>query len=215
MKNTIKLNESQLKKIIAESIKEAISELNVFANNVPDTIKPKFLKKVANEHPELDPSGFFWVGGSLKHNGKKSARKKKIVKPEGMTTQEYLQKMVLPNNSVLRDELDEINKLPDIKWVPLNVAKYCKGDASLEAGFKNRYFISNYGHILDVNPGDGGESRIRKPYANTSSGKFQKDLRAKNAAGATKHLNNSVGLMVRDHFNPEDVRFTEYDGTNA
>lgn len=212
----LRLTETQIREIVRES-------LNEFGDNKV-SFPPGYIQKkgkqwaidyMSKEYPDLDPSGFVIIGDTVRSNGKKRKRRAKIIKPEGMTTQDYLQKMVLPNNPVLRDELEEINKLPDIKWVQLNAAKYCNGDASLEAGFKNRYFISNYGHILDVNPSDGGESRIRKPYANTSSGKFQKDLRAKNAAGTTKHLNNSVGLMVRDHFSPEDVKFTEYDGSNA
>ena len=83
----IHITENQLKNIILESVKKALGEAIEMARNVPQQIRNSYLKKMIKEYPDLDPDGFFWMGDSLKHNGKKkpkNAPKEKIGKPEGM-----------------------------------------------------------------------------------------------------------------------------------
>ena len=57
------------------------------AKNIPERIQQKFLEKVRNEYPNLDPDGFFYVGNNLKHTGKKAkatkTKREKISKKEG------------------------------------------------------------------------------------------------------------------------------------
>lgn len=193
----IRLTEAQLKRII----KESINELNVFANNVPEAIRPKFLKKVASEHPELDPNGFFWMGGALKHNGKKAVKtqapkvKRQITpKPDNMSDEEYFETIVIPQNEKVRAESE---KFPDEEWRPLvNGGRYFGG----EADYSKSYAISNHGRLRVLNYGNPNKSRIVNPYPAETRNAMQFNLMGAGNDGTNLHTCPNVAYMVANAF---------------
>lgn len=95
----VKITESQLKKIIAESLSEYIDIMKFppgFVSKKGEQWKRERAAKEAEKHPDLDPAGFQWIGDTLRHNEKKRPKatpKPKIVRKDGESTDEFLQRV--------------------------------------------------------------------------------------------------------------------------
>lgn len=189
----IVITESQLKHILGSTLRESEN----FANGVPKQLRAKFLKKVASEHPELDPAGFFYVGGSLKHNGKKSqkaAPREKISKPEGMSNAEYEQKLVIPNNKEYREQLA---RCEGEEFRPIvNGGRYFGGTADYGCDYE----ISNKGHLKVLNHGDVIKSKIYDPYPAPTRKAMQFHLNGFDNQGNAQKTCPNVAYMVANAF---------------
>ena len=116
-KKIVKINESQIREMVVEATKRILKEYSDIMKFPPGFVagkgsewKAERIRKEAEKHPDLDPNGFQWVGDTLRHNDKKkpkSVPKPKISKPEGMSDQEYEEKLVIPNNEKYRDEISK------------------------------------------------------------------------------------------------------------
>jgi hypothetical protein len=164
-KNTIRLTESELKRVISESVKKVLRESMELAKNVPPQIQGKFIEKMKKEYPDLDPDGFFYMGGTLKHSGKKATKKKSQSLDKklpskvesNLSSEEYLKQVVLANDKNLEANMEEY----DEEWVNLSY-NALRGN-SVDADYTNDYHISSMGRVLIVN-GSNGKGRITNGY---------------------------------------------------
>lgn len=195
--NIIKLNESQLKQMIAESVKRVIKEAIEIANNVPEQYKKAYLKKMVAEHPDLDPDGFFWIGNNLKHSGKKRTRytpKEVISKPEGMSDEEYEKTLVIPNNPKYREKLEMYD---DEEFRPVvNGGRYFGGNADYGCDYE----VSNKGRLKVLNHGNVLKSNIYEPYPAPTRNAMQFHLNGFDEEGNAQKTCPSVSYMVANAF---------------
>ena len=197
---SVKISEGDIRKMVMESVKRILGEANEFARGIPAHIRDKFIKKVAAEHPELDPNGFYYTStGDLLHNGKKRPKrttpKPVISKPEGMSDEEYEQKLIIPNNPKYREDLE---KYPDEEFRPLiNGGRYYGG----ETEYGNDYEISNKGRIKVINHGNVLHSRIIEPnHAETKKGSQAHIMAYDEGEGKMKDTCSNVAYMVANAF---------------
>lgn len=205
--NIIRLNESQLKQIVAESVKRVLNEGFGGVNNVPEQYKKAVLKKVVAEHPELDPEGFFWIGNNLKHNGKKLKMKEQeiISKPKGMGDLDYLLTLVPKYNRRFANGLSKLKEISsdELSWKPLDVSGIRK-DSNIAEQFSNRYWICNLGAVTTENPSDVNHCHLSIPYFDKSTKRFQINLRIYDINGnEIDHLCPSALGLVKKSFGVE------------
>lgn len=196
----VKITESQLKKIIAESLSEYVDIMKFppgFVSKKGEQWKRERAAKEAEKHPDLDPAGFQWVGDTLRHNEKKRPKatpKPKIGKPEGMSDEEYEQKLVIPNNPKYREQLE---KYPDEEFRPIvNGGRYFGG----EADYGCDYEVSNRGRLKVLNHGDVLKSNIYDPYPAPTKKAMQFHLNATDNEGNKMFTCPSVAYMVANAF---------------
>lgn len=213
---TIKLTETNLRNIISESVKKILNEAIEIANNVPEKFRKQYLAKMIAKHPDLDPDGFFWIGGNLKHNGKKKKKgsSEKISRPTGMNDIEYITKFAPKYNKRLAKGLRKMREYSDGQkemWEPLDVGHLRDGDVAKE--FANRYYISNFGGIALSNPTHTGGCHVFVPYFDKTTKQFQINLRIYDANGKeTDHLCPAVVSLVRRVFGNEEAdRLKEFE----
>lgn len=197
-KNTIRLTESDLKKVISESVKRILGESIELAKNVPPQIQGKYIEKMKREYPDLDPNGFFYMGGTLKHSGKKAPKrpksepKEKISKPEDMSIEEYYSKLVLPNNQKIASKE---NEFADEDWRPVkNIGRYFGGDVD----YSSYYEVSNYGRLKVINLKDALKSDIYVGYDAPTRKAMQFHLNGYGADGTSRKTCPDVKYIVAD-----------------
>lgn len=198
------ITESQLKKIISNTLIENITEWNDvirFPQGFVDKKGPEWkrarISSESEKHPNLDPSGFQWFGDTLRHNGKsspKSAPKQKISKPEGMSPKQYEDSIVKKYNEKYAKESQSL--FPEEEFRPIrNSGRYFRG----EADYSNYYEISNYGRLKVINFEDASKCRIVNGYDAPSSKAMQFNL------NGDQHTCPPVHNMVADAFlEPKD-----------
>lgn len=194
-----KITESDIRKMVTESVRSLLKESTPFARNVPQHIRDKYIKKIASENPELDPKGFFYnSNGDLMHNGKK--RLKKVTKTEklpsrevsGLDSLEYLKQIVLKNDKNLENEMEKNGE----KWINLTY-NALRGN-SIDADYSNDYYISNFGRILIVNA-NNGKGKITNGYWDSKSShpQYRINLRTYGVDGVElSHNTPSVAKLV-------------------
>ena len=202
----IRLNESDLRKIIAESIRKVmLSEAIDIAKGVPEQFKKAYLKKMIAEYPDLDPNEFFWIKDTLKHSGKKLKKKERIPKPEGMSDIEYITQFIPKYNKRYAKGLSRLlsdSQEGELQWKQLNVSNLRSGDISEK--FENRYWICNLGAVTTENPTDVSKCHLSIPYYDSSTKKFQINLRIYDINGnEIDHLCPSAVSLVRNTFGDE------------
>ena len=209
---TIKLTETKLRNIISESVKKVLNEAIEIANNVPEKFRKQYLAKMISEHPDLDPDGFFWIGGNLKHSGKKKVKRsvEKIGKPEGMSEKEYEEKIVIPNN---KEFAEKINRYPDEEFRPVvNGGRYFGGDAD----YGNFYEVSNYGRLKVLNHGNCLKSNIYDGYPAPTRNAMQFHLNFSGEGEDNMKTCPAVHYMVANAFlgehNPKEWKVIHIDG---
>lgn len=210
----VRLNESDLRKIIAESIRKVmLNEAIDIAKGVPEKYRKAYLEKMIREYPDLDPDGFFWLKDTLKHNGKKkrkSAPVEKIGKPEGMSEEEYEKEVVIPNNEKYAKKL---NEYPDEEFRPVvNGGRYFGGDAD----YGNFYEVSNYGRLKVLNHGNCLKSDILIGYPAPTRNAMQFHLNFSGEGEDTMKTCPAVHYMVANAFlgehNPKEWKVIHKDG---
>lgn len=209
----IRITESQLRSIIAESVRRALDEAIEIARNVPPQIRNAYLKKMIKEYPDLDPDGFFWVGDNLKHNGKKkpkSAPKEKIGKPEGMSEEEYERTIVIPNNEKYAQKVREYE---DEEFRPIvNGGRYFGG----EAYYGNFYEVSNYGRLKILNHENCLRSDIVEGYPAPTRNAMQFHLNFSGEGDDSMKTCPAVHYMVANAFlgehDPKEWKVVHLDG---
>ena len=206
MKNRIVLSDSDIRKMVAESVKRLLKEERTpFYRNVAPHIRDKVIKKVASEHPELDPKGFYYTStGDLVHNGKKkikSAPKEKLSKPENMSVEEYYQNIVLPNNPKMAQKE---NQYADEDWRPVqNIGRYFNGDVD----YGSYYLVSNYGRLKVINFNNAIRSDIYVGYDAPTRKAMQFHLNGYGDDGASMKTCPDVKYIVADAWlEPHDTK---------
>jgi hypothetical protein len=194
----IRLDESILKKIIAESIRKVmLNEAIDIAKGVPEKYRKAYLEKMIREYPDLDPDGFFWLKDTLKHNGKKkrkSTPKEKLPSREesGLEPWDYLKQIVIKNDPNLENTMAENGE----KWENLSYTAL-RGNG-VDADYSNDYYISNMGRVLVVNA-NNGKGKITLGYwdGTSSSPQYRINLRTYNSAGEEMtHNTPSIAKLV-------------------
>lgn len=159
-KNTVRLTESDLKRIITESVKQILGESIELAKNVPVQIQGKYIEKMKKEYPDLDPDGFFYMGGTLKHSGKKAKRvakneRVKLVRKEGESNSNYAQRL----SQVDPKFAEEYKKHEGEEFRPIeNVMGRLMGG---NVDYTDTYEVSNMGTFRVM---DGAEGRGVYPH---------------------------------------------------
>ena len=133
-----------------------------------DRLKNSILKKEIENHPNLDPKGYFWMGNKLFHNGvnvlKKQKRLSVKVRDGGFTRQyeiDFLKEVVSKNNLNYEKQYIETSG-KGVEWKPLIITNP-KNDVDLEM-FKNTFLISKDGMIAQYDPDDIGSYILKTPY---------------------------------------------------
>lgn len=208
MKRVVRINESVIRSMVETAVKQVLKEGALgqnFYSNVPDGFKKQVLSKAIQENPNLEPTGFYWVGGNLKHNGKKkkTVNREIIKKPEGMSDIEFLTTIVPKYNTRYAKGLskllsDNINKL---EWKPLDISTM--RDLKTSEMFSERYWICNLGAVTTEYPDDASKCRLSIPYFDRSTKHFQINLRIYEDGVETAHLCPGVITLVRNAFGDE------------
>lgn len=208
-KNTIRLTESELKRVITESVKKVLRESIELAKNVPSQIQGKIIEKMKKEYPDLDPDGFFYMGGTLKHSGKKAPKRAKssgpkevISKPEDMSMEDYIQNFVPKYNKKFGALYSDVEAMSP-EWRDLKIST---GNADFDEAYTNRYYLSSTGCIMVANATDVRYCHITKPYFDAHNGRFQINLRLYDGYGKEiDHKNRGVVNLVRSTFGPDEA----------
>lgn len=219
-KTTIRLTEGQLKSIISESIKGVLNEWTDIATFPKEFIMKKGrewqterLKKEAEKHPDLDPTGFQWFGNTIKHNGKKKPKgsgAQRIAKPKGMSEEEYEKTIVIPNNEKYAQK---VNEHPDEEFRPLvNGGRYFGG----EADYGNFYEVSNYGRLKILNHENCLRSDIVDGYPAPTRNAMQFHLNFSGKGDDSMKTCPAVHYMVANAFlgehDPKEWKVVHLDG---
>lgn len=137
------------------------------AKNIPERIQQKFLEKVRNEYPNLDPDGFFYVGNNLKHTGKKvkaTAKKEKIVRKEGESNASFAQRLSKVDSKFSKEYKKHENEI----FRPIeNVMNRLLGG---NVDYTDTFEVSNMGTFRVMN-GNEGWGTYPKPYLQKKHGK--------------------------------------------
>ena len=209
----IKLTESQLKRIINESIRRVINEWTDVMSFPKEFLAKKDrqwredrLKKEAEKWPDLDPAGFQWFGNTIRHNGKKkpkNAPRPKVSKPEGMDDITYITQFVPKYNKRFAKGLltaEEVFKGEEKEiYEPIDVSDFMGAEDA--ASFADRYYISQYGIVYISNGADTSSCHISIPYFNADRKMYQVNLRIYDENGKElRHTCPSVVGLVRKVF---------------
>jgi hypothetical protein len=203
----IRLTESQLRNIIAKTLNESMDEWQSvmrfpqgFVSKKGEDWKRERINKEAEKNPNLDPAGYQWFGDELRHNEKprpKSAPKPKrqiISKPEGMSDEEYEQKLVIPNNPKFREKLEQYD---DEEFRPIvNGGRYFGGAADYGCDYE----VSNRGRLKVLNHSDAIKSNIYDPYPAPTRKAMQFHLNAMDDEGNKMFTCPNVAYMVANAF---------------
>lgn len=207
----MKINNDKL--TLFENIAKSVLKENAisvpFVSGVKESMRKAVLSKIIQEHPELDPTGFYYTSsGDLKHNGKKTKKstKKIVKKPEGMSDVEFLKTIVPQYNKRYAKGLEKLvgDDIEKLEWKPLNIGELRDFKTSEE--FSQRYWISNLGAVTTEYPDDASKCRLSIPYFDNSTKKFQINLRIYDELGKEKmHLCPSVVNLVKNAFGEESA----------
>ena len=203
----IRITESQLRNIITKTLNESMDEWQTimrfpqgFVSKKGEDWKKDRISKEAEKNPKLDPAGFQWAGDELRHNEKlrpKSTPKPKapvISKPEGMSDEEYEQKLVIPNNEKYRNQL---GKYDDEEFRPIiNGGRYFGGAADYGCDYE----VSNRARLKVLNHGNVLKSNIYDPYPAPTRNAMQFNLTTTGDDGAIMHTCPNVAYMVANAF---------------
>lgn len=131
-----------------------------------DRLKSSILKKEIENHPNLEPKGYFWMGNKLFHNGVNVLKKQKRLSVKNSIDGEvieidFLKEVVSKNNLNYEKQYIETSG-KDVKWKPLIITNP-KNDVDLEM-FKNTFLISKDGMIAQYDPDDIGSYILKTPY---------------------------------------------------
>jgi len=202
---TIKINESTIQSMVKTAVKAIIYESHDFYSNVPEGFKKQVLAKAIQENPKLEPAGFYWVGGNLKHNGKKrkTVKKEIVKKPNGMSDIEYLNTVVPKYNTRYAKGLKKLvgDGVEKLEWKPLDISGM--RDLKTSEMFSERYWISNLGAITTEYPEDATKCRLSIPYFDRSTKKFNINLRIYEDGSEVEHLCPNAVTLVRNAFGEE------------
>lgn len=163
MKRQIKLTESQLYKVIIESVKSILlNETKQKANPIEWTITnnndPEKLKRLIASKHKYDIDDLKIVGNKIIYKpskkGKTVKNKTKLVKENGMSNEDFFQE-------VLKYKSPEVQKKSETKegeiWKPLpNVNRYFKGELDPSQIIE----VSNFGRVRCLNVNDGLKSKL-------------------------------------------------------
>ena len=130
-----------------------------------DRLKNSILKKEIENHPNLDPKGYFWMGNKLFHNGVNVLKKQKrlsVKKTDDAVVEiDFLKEVVSKNNLNYEKQYIETSG-KGVEWKPLIITNP-KNDVDLEM-FKNTFLISKDGMIAQYDPNDIGSYILKTPY---------------------------------------------------
>lgn len=213
MVDKINISESDIRRMVTESVKRILGEANEFARGIPAHIRDKFIKKVAAEHPELDPNGFYYTStGDLLHNGKKRPKaapkepKPIVPKPEGMSDETYLTEFVPKYNKKFANGLLAARELfgEDEMLEPLDVSDFKNMSEDFANSFADRYYISQYGILYTSNSSNTSNCHLSIPYFAPQTKRFQVNLRIYDENGKELwHTCPSVVKLVRKVYGDE------------
>ena len=222
MKQTIRLRESELKRIIAESVKNIISE-EEFKQGASIVIPggEAMGRKIIRAKYGLNPDDFEYVGGGKFIKTKNSGKVKRTVQPkkekeflgrkENETEQDYLER-VRELNKKFADTEKEIE---GEQWRPVvNTGRYRSGNTD----YTRTHEVSNMGRLRTLDYEDPMRSRISTGYDAPSRKARQFHLDARTADGEWEKTTPPVHTMVADAWldapegNIEDYYVAHIDG---
>lgn len=91
-----------------------------------DRLKNSILKKEIENHPNLDPKGYFWMGNKLFHNGVNVLKKQKrlsVKKTDDAVVEiDFLKEVVSKNNLNYEKQYIETSG-KGVEWKPLIIIK--------------------------------------------------------------------------------------------
>lgn len=202
MEKSIKISSKDIQNMVTECIKKILKEERItLANNVPPEVHEKYLKFFKNQNPELDPSGFEYIGNRLTHNGKKKKKKPVISKPDNMSIEEYYKNVVIPNKPELADKEQEYT---NEQWLPVqNIGRYFNG----EPDFSSYYMVSNFGRLKIINLKDATRSDIVRGYDAPTRNAMQFHLNGYGDDGSSMKTCPDVKYIVADAWlEPHDMK---------
>ena len=130
-----------------------------------DKLKNSILKKEIENHPNLDPKGYFWIGNKLFHNGINVLKKQKRLSvkktDDDVIEIDFLKEVVSKNNLNYEKQYIETSG-KGVEWKHLIITN-TKKDVDLEM-FKNTFLISKDGMIAQYDPNDIGRYILKTPY---------------------------------------------------
>lgn len=217
MKQTVKLTESELKHMIAESVKLALNE-DGFKKGQSLVIpgNREFGRKIIRMKYGIDPDDFEYVGGGkfvykLKdsNTSRRSAQPKKkkefLGRKEGETEQDYLERVreINPNFAEVEKEL------PGEEWRPIkNTGRYFGG----ESDYSRTHEISNMGRIRTIDFNDPMRSRISTGYDAPTRNARQFHLDTHDENGTAQKTTPPIHTMVADAWlEPPEGNIEDYD----
>ena len=169
-----------------------------------DRLKSLILKKEIENHPNLDPKGYFWMGNKLFHNGVNVLKKQKrlSVKKTDVDVVEidFLKEVVSKNNLNYEKQYIETSG-KGVEWKPLIITNP-KNDVDLEM-FKNTFLISKDGMIAQYDPNDIGSYILKTPYWHGYG--FSISLSVQDAT----YRNQTIKNLVRNAWGEEASTFIQ------
>lgn len=140
---------------------------------------------------------------------RKTVKRQKYSKPDGMSIKDYYSSIVLKVNPKLKaaEELYD-----DEVWMPVrNAGRYFKGEADYSF-----YEVSNHARLRIINLGDAEKSRILTPYPAPTRRAMQFHLMGSDEDGNTMHtcpdVKNIVADAFFDNFDPSTQRVVHKNG---